>query len=879
MAALGTYYYSSASFSTATALYTDADLTVFAPDGWYSDESIYRQQASGVLYAETTCPSCASPAPVPTPIVYDYRQYTECGGATTQVFRVVSGGSFPASVEYDSKCWENPVVTGSTSTVNVNGLPSYADCATCTGTPTPTPGPTPTPIPTPVPAITYDYKEYTECGGSTTQVFRGVSGYVFPSFLGYSGNCWENPQATGSTSLVDAAGLTTYASCVACTPTPIPIPVPVAPVPTVTGTEIFSTYTVGSGVGNSAAACAAQATNSMYTSRANVASIQVNDIIYTNVGLTNVWNGGTNFYGVTNVINHYPDLDSGFALLINASGVVNAIVDCTAPPPPPAVPSAPSTQDVTIRECGTTTPTYDIRISGTSGYIVGQALRITGAAGGPNPEFTGATCWEITDAAASSYDSTVTVDSADSSCGGCTPTPIYEYKEYTECYTSTTQVFRKLTTTSSWPNVIKYNVSGNDLCFSNAQTTTATSSVSIETLTNYVNCFDCESPTTYVNATAGNGWVESTACNYATSDYIFTSRANVGLIIVGDTMYANSSESTVFNGALDWYGVSNVLGQATPDYKLLINSSGTVNAKVSCAAPTPTPSPVAPSPVATTNVQIEDCNDASSTAYVTLIGTFDSSTIGLALKISGGSGGSCGSGFDGTKCWEIVAVGTASDCSVTTVEVNSSCGGCTPVTPPPSAPSPTPSPVAPTPTPTPTPVPVTSSYYYSVTRCDGGTDNYTEIVSSIVLNTGEAVFMPDNNCYEIQDVPAGINSNSYSANYSDCSTCTAASPTPTPVAPSPSPTPSPVAPVAPVAPSAPGCYALSGAQGVSSSAACSSTREEDLYFDTNNFCTATVYYGNVSGCSTPYSSAIFVSVGGNQRYWDGSAFTYFCTTC
>jgi len=83
----------------------------------------------------------------------------------------------------------------------------------------------------------------------------------------------------------------------------------------VASTQIFSTYTVGNGVGNSNTACAAQATNSMYTSRPNVASIQTGDTIYTNAGLTNIWNGGLNFYGVTNVNGHYPDLDGGYALL------------------------------------------------------------------------------------------------------------------------------------------------------------------------------------------------------------------------------------------------------------------------------------------------------------------------------------------------------------------------------------------------------------------------------------------------------------------------------------------------------------------------------------------------------------------------------------
>ena len=939
MAALGTYYYSSVSFSTAVALYTDAALSVFAPDGWYSDESIYRQQASGILFASTTCPSCGSPAPpVPTPVTYDYREYTECGGVATQVFRVPSGGSWPASVEYDSKCWETPIVTGSTSTINIGGLPSYADCATCAGVPSPTP------TPTPVPVITYDYEEYTECSGSSTRIFRLVSGGSFPAVLADAGICWENGTPTSTTSTNDAAGLTDYLTCGACSAPPVPVPVPV-PVPTpASGTELFSTNSVGNGESSSSAACALQTSHSIYTSRANVASIIQGDILYTNASLTNVWNGGLKYYGVTDVTAKYPDVDSGYAFLITAAGVVDDVpVDCTpaqdieiqecgtitprykvrtsgtsgytlnqalkitgaALGPNPeftgtdcweivdvvassydstvTVNSAalnctaclPSTQDVEIRECGTTTPTYKIQVS-TTGLAVGEAIKITGAASAPNPEFTGVDCWEIIDDAASSYDSSVTLNATDSSCSGCLPPPTYDYAEYTECFTSTTQIFRKLTTTSSWPIVLEYNVGGYDLCFSDQQPTTGTSTVSIEALTNHVNCFDCEAPTTYVNATPGNGWVESTACNYATSDYIFTSRASVGLIQTGDIMYANSSLSTIFNGALDWYGVSNVLGQVTPDYKLLINSLGVVDAVVSCTAPTPTPTPT-PVPVATTNVRIEDCNDSSIHAYVTLAGTYGPSSPGLALKISAPSGpGTCISGFDGTKCWEIVAVGTASDCSVTTLEVNTDCASCTP-TPPTPTPTPTPTPVPVTPTPTPTPVPTTSNYYYTITRCDGGVDAYTETVSTIVLYTGEAVLMPDNYCYEIVDVPASINSNAYTSAHADCATCNASitptpTPTPTPVpTPTPTPTPTPV----PVA----GCYGITGAQGITSSAACASSRTETLYFDSSDFCTATVYYGNIPSCTTVYSSSTYVSVGGHERYWNGSAFTYYCTGC
>jgi len=316
---------------------------------------------------------------------------------------------------------------------------------------------------------------------------------------------------------------------------------------------------------------------------------------------------------------------------------------------------------------------------------VGEAIKITGDAAGGNPAFTGIDCWEIIYADVSSYDSSVTLNTTDTTCGGCLPPPTYDYAEYTECFTSTTQIFRKDTTTTDWPEVIEYNVGGYDLCFSDGDdTTTGTSTVSIEGLTHEINCFDCEDPTTYVNATPGNGYGEFVVCDYAqtlttTTHYIFTSRTTVASIQVGDIMYANSSESTVFNGALDWYGVSNSLGQVNPDYALLIDSSGEVITKVSCPhLPTPTPPTPTPTPP-TTNVRIEDCNDSSVHAYVTLAGTYGPSSPGLAFKISASSGpGTCISGFDGTKCWEIVEVGTESDCSVTTLEVITDCASCTP---------------------------------------------------------------------------------------------------------------------------------------------------------------------------------------------------------
>lgn len=58
MATQGTYYLNAASLALASAVYTDAALTTLAPNGFYSDSSIVREQVSGVLQAQSSCPGC-----------------------------------------------------------------------------------------------------------------------------------------------------------------------------------------------------------------------------------------------------------------------------------------------------------------------------------------------------------------------------------------------------------------------------------------------------------------------------------------------------------------------------------------------------------------------------------------------------------------------------------------------------------------------------------------------------------------------------------------------------------------------------------------------------------------------------------------------------
>jgi hypothetical protein len=60
MATSGTYYLDAASLALATAVYTDAGLTTLAPDGFYSDNSIVREQLLGVLQAQSSCPTCGT---------------------------------------------------------------------------------------------------------------------------------------------------------------------------------------------------------------------------------------------------------------------------------------------------------------------------------------------------------------------------------------------------------------------------------------------------------------------------------------------------------------------------------------------------------------------------------------------------------------------------------------------------------------------------------------------------------------------------------------------------------------------------------------------------------------------------------------------------
>jgi hypothetical protein len=62
MATNSTYYLDAADLATATAVYLDSSLAFLAPDGFYGDGTISRQQSLGILLPAETC---VSPCPVP----------------------------------------------------------------------------------------------------------------------------------------------------------------------------------------------------------------------------------------------------------------------------------------------------------------------------------------------------------------------------------------------------------------------------------------------------------------------------------------------------------------------------------------------------------------------------------------------------------------------------------------------------------------------------------------------------------------------------------------------------------------------------------------------------------------------------------------------
>ena len=211
-----------------------------------------------------------------------------------------------------------------------------------------------------------------------------------------------------------------------------------------------------------------------------------------------------------------------------------------------------------------------------------------------------------------------------------------------------------------------------------------------------------------------------------------------------------------------------------------VNTNDYTNAYIDCdtcigANPTPTPTP-SPTPTPTPG----GCNEWDLEGGPGLVGNFsytDCSGVSQTESVDDGDSSSV--------CALGVPTLSSGNGTVTLV------GVCVTPTPTPVTPTPTPTPGGPTPTPTPTPIPTVAYDDYTITRCDGGFNNYT--VGRALANTfptNDSLLMPDGNCYQIID-PTGTLGTLASAVYTNCISCNAPTPTPTTELPTRTPTPTP----------------------------------------------------------------------------------------
>ena len=125
-----TYYINGPTLSSSTAVFTDATMTTCAPDGYYADGPIVRQQVGCVLLPEQECPFCGAECgcdftgPVNKGIYYFS---VELGATTGPVQIQFNPVDYPngISVTYDSTVY-NTVVSPSFGPLSApSGLPTF----------------------------------------------------------------------------------------------------------------------------------------------------------------------------------------------------------------------------------------------------------------------------------------------------------------------------------------------------------------------------------------------------------------------------------------------------------------------------------------------------------------------------------------------------------------------------------------------------------------------------------------------------------------------------------------------------------------------------------------------------------------------------------
>ncbi|CAB5212733.1 hypothetical protein UFOVP187_47 [uncultured Caudovirales phage] len=213
--------------------------------------------------------------------------------------------------------------------------PTSTPTSTPTKTPTPTPTITSTPTSTPIPP-TYTYM--VDCTGTLIGYLLG--NYGAGTQISVSGVCYVATTTTTSPTGTQILGTQTVGSCCP-TPTPTPTPIPV-------GIGIYS----GATFGTSTAACLDSNYPNGTVYIPNGTTLVNGDYLYTNPGLTSLYNGNSLYYRL-----YFGG--TWYAATISSGGLVSNLTNCgtiptpTPTPTPTSTPIPPSLVELTISK-GTT---------------------------------------------------------------------------------------------------------------------------------------------------------------------------------------------------------------------------------------------------------------------------------------------------------------------------------------------------------------------------------------------------------------------------------------------------------------------------------------------------------------------------------------------
>lgn len=337
-------------------------------------------------------------------------KYDNVGNASFKFAFLSAGCEFTLSASYDA-----PGLSPTpTPTVTATNTPTPTITSTVTVTPSVSPSDT---TPTPTPTVT-----------ATNTVTPTVTATNTPTpTTTTTPTPTETPPEGAAVSATPTATATQTV-----TPTPT---ISITPTGTPVFTKIWLTGTQGNGEGSDTAACSGTTSVAAYldSSIANVGALTTSDTIYNSTALTTAFAGQTEWYGASNIQGQF---GADRAILINSTGApdnIDSIVNCAASPTPTPSPtnSNPPFTEIKIRECGTTSPLYEIKVNGDyslSPTVVddGTGLGFTLTGGGNNgvPAFDQSRKWELYQIISAHLD-TATVATNQSSCGGLvvTPTP------------------------------------------------------------------------------------------------------------------------------------------------------------------------------------------------------------------------------------------------------------------------------------------------------------------------------------------------------------------------------------------------------------------------------------------------------------------------